>query len=32
MFGWLADFALIIVPIVMQGKAKKKRALAAHNL
>jgi len=30
-FGWLADFALIIVPIVMQGKAKKKRALAAHN-
>ena len=25
-FGWLADFALIIVPIVMQGKAKKKRA------
>jgi len=27
-FGWLADFALIIVPIVMQGKAKKEKANA----
>ena len=31
-FGWLADFALIIVPIVMQGKAKKKRALESPSL